>query len=93
MKMKPCTLLASLNAEALYSNIDHNLGIQAVSQFLYTESITYIEHNDFVVLLLRYLLTHNYFMFVGTFYLQFKGTAMVTVYAPNFESLFLGICF
>lgn len=49
IRVKPGTFLASLDVEALYSNIDHTLEIQAISHFLYLKSIAFIEHNDFVI--------------------------------------------
>lgn len=51
------TLLACLDIECLYSNIKQNLDLKAVKHFLYTKSIQFLEHNNFVVLLLELLLT------------------------------------
>lgn len=48
------TLLSRLDVESLYSNIQHHLGIKATMHFLYTKSIQFIEHKDFVVTLLEF---------------------------------------
>lgn len=63
----PQTKLASLDVESLYMNVSHALGIKAVHYFLDSRGIQYKQHNDFVIQLLKFLLTHNYFTFNGKF--------------------------
>ena len=84
------TFLASLDIEALYTNIQHELGIQAVHSYLTTKGTQFHLHNQFILKLLRFLLTHNYFLFNSRYYLQLNGTAMGSKCAPNFANLFLG---
>ena len=43
-----------------------------------------------VRVLLEYILKHNYFEFMGQYYLQTLGTAMGTKAAPSFVGLFMG---
>lgn len=79
-----------MDVECLYSNIQHHLGLKATKHYLYTKSLNFFEHNDFVTTILEFLLTHNYFIFDNTYYLQKKGTAMGTTCAPHYANLFLG---
>ncbi|XP_040272050.1 uncharacterized protein LOC120988574 [Bufo bufo] len=82
------TKLASLDVEALYTNIRHDLGIKAVSTFLSTKSTQFSAHSEFILTLLKFLLTHNYFLFDGHYYLQTVGTVMGSKCAPNYANLF-----
>ncbi|XP_056416174.1 immunoglobulin superfamily member 3 [Hyla sarda] len=84
------TMLASIDVESLYTNIRHDLGITAVKKFLNTRSIHFKTHNEFVIDLLTFVLTHNYFLFDDTFFFQTQGTAMGSTCAPNYANLFLG---
>lgn len=84
------TILASLDIEALYSSIQHQLGLNAVQFFLDTKGIQFRKHNKFLLSLLQFILTHNYFTFEGKFYHQINGTAMGTNCAPTYANLFLG---
>lgn len=87
--IQDCVLLASL-VESLYTNIMHDLGINAIKYFLDTRSIYLQGHNKFVFSLLSFVLTQNYFLFDGTFYHQKCGTAMGTRCALTYANLFLG---
>ncbi|XP_073422111.1 uncharacterized protein [Dendrobates tinctorius] len=82
--------LASIDIEALYSNIPHDVGIKGVGHFLSQRSIACRGHNSFLTSLLQYILTHNAFCFDGKFYHQLRGTAMGCPCAPSYANLFLG---
>lgn len=84
------TILASLDVESLYSNIQHELGLNAVKFFLDTKGVQFRRHNTFLLSLLKFILTHNYFLFEGKFYHQTNGTAMGTNCAPTYANLFMG---
>lgn len=84
------TYLASLDVESLYTNILHDLGLQAVKYFLSTSSIYFRTHDDLVITLLNFVLTKNDFLFDDKIYHQQRGTAMGTTCAPTFANLFLG---
>lgn len=58
------TLLASIDVEALYSSIPHQCGLRAVSYFLHTRGVQYARHNQLIIDLLHFILTHNHFVFV-----------------------------
>lgn len=61
--------LSSLDLELLYTNITQELGLKAIKNFLDSRSI-YLQKNKLILLLLRFVLTHNFFIFYATFYQQ-----------------------
>ena len=86
-----CTL-ATIDVKALYLNIPHNEGIQAVLNRLYyknpsTEEPPIPPHTMHD--LLKIVLTKNYFQFDDTMYHQVQGTAMGTKMAPAYANLFM----
>ncbi|CAJ0955116.1 unnamed protein product [Ranitomeya imitator] len=79
----------TLDVESLYTSIHHNDGIRAVRTFLaMTEYST--ELIEFLIILLEFSLTHNFFIFKEIIYLQNQGTAMGAAFAPSYANLFLG---
>lgn len=82
--------LCSIDVEALYSSIPHNCGLRAVKDFLGTRSLFLEAHNRFVLELMEYVLTRNYFLFNGKFFHQLRGTAMGSPCAPTYANLLLG---
>ncbi|CAJ0964871.1 unnamed protein product, partial [Ranitomeya imitator] len=78
-----------LDVNSLYSNIDHEMGVNAVGFYLAkTEMLP--EQRDFLLKGLKFILEHNVFIFEGVLYLQLLGTAMGTRVAPSFANLFMG---
>ncbi|CAJ0965642.1 unnamed protein product [Ranitomeya imitator] len=84
------TLLITLDVESLYTSIDHDIGLRAVSFFLEHSSTGDRGHDQFILDLLFFVLDKNYFVFDGIFYRQVKGTAMGARCAPSYANLFLG---
>ena len=84
-------LLVTMDVHSLYTNIPHEDGIEAsvnaYNQF-YNEGDRIISGQD-LAKIMRYTLTHNYFVFDNVFYLQVMGTAMGTRMAPPYAILFL----
>ncbi|OCT76049.1 hypothetical protein XELAEV_18031237mg [Xenopus laevis] len=78
--------LKQLNEDvtSLYTNIKHKAGIRAVNSFLEGESNFWIDYRTFLIDLLQFFLTHNYFVFNDKYYLQVQGTAMGVTYANVF---------
>lgn len=74
--------------EALYTSIPHSLGLQSVAHFLNTRGRQFGVHGQFVVDLLKFTLTHNYFLFSGVFH-QLQGTEMSSPCAPSYANLYL----
>ncbi len=86
-----CTL-ATIDVKALYLNIPHKEGIEAVTNRLYKKNPLALEvplppgtMSD----LLKIVLTKNYFQFVDQMYHQIQGTAMGTKMAPAYANLFM----
>lgn len=78
-----------MDVEALYTSI-HSLGLQAVTHFLNTRGRQFVAHGQFVVDLLQFTLTRNYFIFSGRIFHQLQGTAMGSPCAPSYANLYLG---
>ena len=86
------TTLATIDVSALYLNIPHEEGIQAVINRLYTNN----PDSDQIPIppgtmsdLLKIVLTQNYFQFADKMYHQIQGTAMGTKMAPAYANLFM----
>ncbi|XP_056397544.1 uncharacterized protein LOC130292572 [Hyla sarda] len=84
------SFLCSIDVEALYSSIPHDFGIKAVAHFLRSRSTHFHPHNQFVLTLLEFILTRNYFTFNSRFFHQLRGTAMGSPVAPTYANLLLG---
>lgn len=82
-------LLASLAVKALYSNIDHKLGIADCKYFLHARGTLFKEHIEMTLELLQYILEHNLFLFKDRIYRQKRDTAMGTACAATYANLFL----
>ncbi|XP_056423852.1 uncharacterized protein LOC130362821 [Hyla sarda] len=82
--------LVTCDVESLYTSIRHNDGIAATKFFLESSNL----EGDLCALileLLSFILTRNFFIFKGVFYLQLQGTAMGAACAPSYANLFLGL--
>ncbi|XP_073521541.1 uncharacterized protein [Phyllobates terribilis] len=78
------------DVESLYTSIQHSDGITAARFFLeMTNSEPVLI--DFILELLEFILTHNFFVFKDRPYLQLQGTAMGVSCAPSYANLFLGL--
>ncbi|KAM4038417.1 uncharacterized protein ACNLHF_016739 [Anomaloglossus baeobatrachus] len=84
------TIFASIDVEALYSSIPHELGLKALKHFLDSRGTHYEKHSRFTLKLMDYILTHNFFTFNGKYYHQLRGTAMGCSCAPSYANLYLG---
>ncbi|CAJ0931577.1 unnamed protein product [Ranitomeya imitator] len=81
--------LVTFDVESLYTSIRHSDGIEAARYFLHMST----NDNDlieFLLTLLEFALTHNFFMFKEVLYLQLQGTAMGAAFAPSYANLFMG---
>ena len=82
-------LLLTLDVASLYTNIPHNDGIQACSDFLDKRVNPTIKTTKLCDLI-RMILTNNTFTFNGQHYRQINGTAMGTKMVPSYANLFMG---
>ena len=80
----PQSLLISLDVDSLYTNIDNELGIKAVSEAFSTDPHPI---HPYILQLLRLSLEGNDFQFNGKHYLQISGTAMGKKFAPHYADI------
>lgn len=86
------TILVSFDVTNLYSNIDHDLGVEAIKYWLdnFPECIPDRIEKKFIIESVKFVLENNFFYFDKTHYRQIKGTAMGTKVAPTYATLVLG---
>ena len=80
--------LVTLDVSSLYTNIPHNDGIQACSEFL-DQRLNPTIQTTRLCDLIRMILTNNTFTFNGQHYRQINGTATGTKMAPSYANLFM----
>lgn len=67
---EPTYLWASLDVNSLYTSILHDVGIQAVTNFLMEDPLLHPKQAQFIVHSTEFCLTHNYLEFNGDYVLQ-----------------------
>ena len=84
--------LISCDIVSLYTNIPHDLGVEAVRYWIqrHPELIPSRFTTDFIVEAVLFVLKNNFFMFDGVCWHQDIGTAMGTVMAPPYACLSIG---
>ncbi|XP_075181514.1 protein spinster homolog 1-like [Anomaloglossus baeobatrachus] len=88
VQLEDGVLLIILDVEVLYSSISHEYGCEAVEYFLKMKGTHMWKHNKFVMELLRFVLSRNYFLFAGRVFHQLRGTAMGSLCAPTYANMF-----
>ena len=83
--------LVTMDVEALYTNIDHEEGLNALSHYLNTRPASSTPPTEFLLTLTKWTLENNVFLFQNDLYQQIKGTAMGACYAPSLANLFMGL--
>jgi len=81
-------MLFSLDVDALYTNIDTYLGLQAVRQ-AFDASPDPTRPDEAILALLELGLTCNDFQFDYKIYLQSHGTAMGKRFAPSYANIYM----
>ena len=82
------TILATLDATALYSNIPHNDGIGACKKHLDRRALSTTSSED-ICQLIKFILENNVFSFNDEFISQKCSTAMCTRIAPCYANIFM----
>jgi hypothetical protein len=85
-------LLFSADAKSMYTNIDTNIGINSIRNFL-TENSNAIPTNfpkDLFLQVLTLVMENNIFSFCSTYWLQTTGTAMGTPVACSYATVAYG---
>lgn len=86
------TLLVSFDVTSLYTNIPHELGIEAIRFWVnkHPEAVHPRFNEAFIIESLKIILQNNTFYFDGKYYKQILGTAMGTKVAPTYANLVMG---
>ena len=84
-------IIVSFDVENLYSNIPHELGLEAIAFWLnkYPTELPSRISNDFVLDGMKLILENNNFCINDAYFLQTKGTAMGTKLATIYANLVL----
>lgn len=90
--VKDNTHQVSFDVTRLYTNIPHNLGVEAIDYWINkNESILQSRFSkEFILEGITLVLENNHFFFDDKYFLQTKGTAMGTKVAPTYANLVLG---
>ena len=81
------SLLITLDVESMYTNIDHDQGIQAIKN-KFSDSLGNMKF-DAIIQLLEISLKRNDFIFDDKVFLQVQGTAMGRRYAPHYADIYM----
>lgn len=86
------TLLVSFDVVNLYTNIPHELGLEALEYWLdnYTTELVRPFSKEFILNAVSIVLKENTFKFDDQHYRQIQGTAMGTKMAPTYATLVMG---
>ena len=82
------SLLISMDVDGLYTNINNQMGLQAVQE-IFSLHPDPTRPNQEILDLLRISLENNDFTFNGKWYLQTYGTAMGKTFAPRYADIFM----
>lgn len=72
---------------ALYPSIPHAVALVALEFHLHKYSPYSMNFIEYVLEVTQYLLTHNYFLFDDTFFLQIRGVSMGAKFSPSLANL------
>lgn len=70
---KPTYLLVTADVASLYKAISQKLGYESVQCFLSRDTAVPSAQSNFILKLLEFSMSHNYFFHNGSYYLQTKG--------------------
>ena len=88
VKIKPDTLLVTLDVESMYTNINNEEGLNAVRKS-FEDNPDPSRSDEHILKLLELSLKNNDFNFNGDTYLQVSGTAMGKKFAPSYANIFM----
>jgi hypothetical protein len=88
VKIKPDTLLVTLDVESMYTNINNEEGLNAVKKS-FEDNPDPSRSDEHILKLLELSLKNNDFTFNGETFLQVSGTAMGKKFAPSYANIFM----
>lgn len=77
----------TLDVVSLYSNIPHPVALAAVEHMLHKHSSYSPDVCQFIIQAVEFLLTHNFFSFDDSFFLQIKEAPMGSKFSPSLANL------
>ena len=89
-KVPKDSILVTMDVKALYTNVDHNEGSEAMHEALSGSNRRRNPSANALTPLMRLVLILNNFVFNNVNYLQKMGVAMGTRSAPSFSNIFMG---
>ncbi|XP_078506952.1 uncharacterized protein LOC144767356 [Lissotriton helveticus] len=87
---QPGLIMATLDVVSLYTSIEPDLGLAAVTRALNTRPITLLEHTKMLVTMMDIILNQNFIVFDKRWYKQTRGVAMGSRFSPSFANLYMG---
>ena len=83
-------ILIGLDVISLYTSIRYQNGLRACMYFLRARSLNLLYHTEMLLFMIKYCLDQNYFMFHDKYYMQQRGIAVGSAFAPNLANLLMG---
>lgn len=80
----------SQDVASLYTSIPHEASLKALEHFLSDSDSLLPSQITFLLKLAEFALTHNYFQFLDTYYLQITGPEMGASFAPRYVTCLWG---
>ncbi|KAL2102084.1 hypothetical protein ACEWY4_003845 [Coilia grayii] len=87
--LKDEIILVSLDVNALYTSIPHDGGLEALEYFLSKRDNSPNPSINCILELVKLILTCNYFLFQDAWFLQKRGVAMGSPFAPSFANIYM----
>lgn len=82
-------ILATFDVSSLYTSIPHDGGVMAMEHFLSKRDCSSFPSLTCLVEFVKLILTCNYFIFQDSWFLQNRGVAMGSPFAPSFAYLYM----
>lgn len=89
MEWKESYILSTADVTSLYTIIFHQHGSEAVDTFLRRDTGLLSIQKDFVLRLIDFTMSHSYFWFGSSFYVQNRGVVMGAKFAPSMANMFM----
>ena len=83
------SMIFTADVKSLYPSIPTTLGLDCVKTILEISKCFSSSKINFIIKLMRWVLTNNFISFEDSIYLQIEGTAMGTPMAPTYAILFM----
>jgi len=85
-------LLFAADAKSIYTNIDTDLGLATLREFLEynTDQLPTDFPTDFFLNIMEIVMKNNIFSLMGTYWLQLSGTAMGTLVTCSYATIIIG---